>query len=82
MEEQEGLEHVDATNVSECGALLWRNGLVRGKDWVPDKKKCPLKMNEVILAVCENDKKACGTSDEKKPKDFSNKQRGTGSYGV
>ena len=65
MDQQEGLEHVFATNVSECGALLW----------VPENKKCSLKRNEVILAVCENDKKACGTSDEKKPKDFSTKQR-------
>ena len=62
-------------NVSECGALLWRNGLVKREDWVPENKKCSLKRNEVILSVCENDKKACGTSDEKKPKDFSTKQR-------
>ena len=43
--------HGDPSNVSECGALLWRNGLERGKDWVPEMKKCPLKMDGVIMAV-------------------------------
>ena len=65
--------HVDPS--SECGALLRRHGLVRGKDWVPEKKKCPLKMDGVILAVLRTTRKLAEHRMKKKAKDFSNKQR-------
>ena len=60
--------HVDPTNASKCGALLWRNSMVRRKDSVPEMQKCPLKMSEAILAVLRLTRKHA-------PKDFSNEQR-------
>ena len=53
MEEQEGLAH--ACGPYECvkvWSTLVANWAGKGKDWVPVMKKCPLKMKEVILAVC------------------------------
>ena len=67
--------HVDPTNASKCGALLWRNSMVRRKDSVPEMQKCPLKMSEAILAVLRLTRKHA-------PKGLLQRTKGTGSYDV